>query len=109
LGRIVRDKKGEVVAIVEEKNATTKQRKIKEVNDGLYVFDRDWFKKNIVKVKKGPQGEYYLVDLVKIAIDRGDPIFVYSLPDDRQWQGINTPEQLAEANKKMETRLNEYQ
>jgi len=93
------------MAIVEEKDATEEQRKIKEVNTGLYVFDRAWFNENIKKVKKGSQGEYYLVDLIKIAIDKKDPIFVYRLLDDSQWQGINTPEQLKEANEKMAERL----
>lgn len=106
LGRVVRNKKGKVEAIIEEKEATEEQRKIKEVNDGLYVFERKWFSQNIRKVKKSPiSKEFYLVDLVKIALDQNDPIFVYKLPDESQWQGINTPEQLKEANQKMATRL----
>ncbi|MEK7550163.1 MAG: Mur ligase family protein [Patescibacteria group bacterium] len=107
LGRVVRGKNGLITKIVEEKDATEKERKIKEVNDGLYVFDRLWFEKNITKVKKGPQGEYYLVDLIKLAIDQGDRMATYTLPNDDEWHGINTPEQLIEAQMKMELRLNE--
>jgi UDP-N-acetylmuramoyl-L-alanyl-D-glutamate--2,6-diaminopimelate ligase len=105
LGRVIRGKNGLITNIVEEKDATEAERKIKEVNDGLYVFDRDWFAKNINKVKKGPQGEYYLVDIVKMAIDQGDRMATYTLPNDDEWQGVNTPEQLDEANKKMAKRL----
>ena len=42
------------------------------------------------------------VDLIKIAIDQGTRMATYTLPNDDEWQGVNTPEQLAEANKKME-------
>ena len=105
LGRVIRGKNGLITKIVEEKDATEAERKIKEVNDGLYVFERGWFEKNISKVKRGPQGEYYLVDIIKIAIDQGDRMATYTLPNDNEWQGVNTQEQLEEANKKMEERL----
>lgn len=105
LGRVIRGKNGLIIKVVEEKDATDAERKIKEVNDGLYVFDKDWFGKNINKIKKGPQGEYYLVDMIKLAIDQKDKMATYTLSNDDEWQGINTPEQLAEANKKMEARL----
>ena len=105
LGRVIRGKNGLIINIVEEKDATNEERKIKEVNDGLYVFERDWFEKNINKVKQGPQGEFYLVDLIKLAIDQGDKMATYTLPNDDEWQGVNTPAQLEEANKKMEQRL----
>ncbi|MCX6706501.1 MAG: sugar phosphate nucleotidyltransferase, partial [Candidatus Woesebacteria bacterium] len=105
LGRIIRGKNGLITNIVEEKDATSEERKIKEINDGLYVFERTWFEKNISKVKKSPQGEFYLVDIVKLAIDQGDRMATYTLPNDNEWQGINTPEQLEEANRKMADRL----
>lgn len=105
LGRVIRGTNGLITALVEEKDTTWQERKIKEVNDGFYVFDRKWFKDNIDKIKKGPQGEYYLTDAVKLAIDQGDKMATYTLPNDDEWQGINTPEQLEEANKKMARRL----
>jgi UDP-N-acetylmuramoyl-L-alanyl-D-glutamate--2,6-diaminopimelate ligase len=107
LGRVIRGKNGLITKIVEEKDATPDEHKIKEVNDGLYVFDRKWFADNINKVKLSPQGEFYLVDLVKIAIDEGSRMATYTLPNDDEWQGINTPEQLEEANNKMSVKLNE--
>jgi UDP-N-acetylmuramoyl-L-alanyl-D-glutamate--2,6-diaminopimelate ligase len=105
LGRVIRGADGLITKIVEEKDAIEDERKIKEINDGLYVFEKDWFIQNIGKVKKGPQGEYYLVDLIKVAIDQGDRMATYTLPNDDEWQGVNTPEQLEEANRKMAGRL----
>lgn len=105
LGRVVRGENGLITKIVEEKDATPEEKLIKEVNDGLYVFDRKWFSANIDKVKKGQQGEFYLVDLVKMAIDQGARMATYTLPNDDEWQGVNTPEQLEEANRKMSLRL----
>jgi dTDP-glucose pyrophosphorylase len=105
LGRVVRGENGLITKIVEEKDATDEERKINEVNDGLYVFDRSWFEDNINKIKIGHQGEYYLVDIIKLAIDQGDRMATYTLPTDDEWQGVNTPEQLEEANRKMAKRL----
>lgn len=107
LGRVIRGKNGLITKIVEEKDATDEERKIKEVNDGLYIFDKSWFTRNIKKVNKGPQGEYYLVDLIKLAIDQKDKMATYTLPNDNEWHGINTPEQLIDAEEKMKQRLNE--
>ena len=105
LGRVVRGENGLITKIVEEKDATDEEKTIKEINDGLYVFDNRWFSQNIEKVKKSPQGEYYLVDLVKLAIDNGDKMATYTLPNDNEWQGVNTPQELGKAEAKMEERL----
>ncbi len=105
LGRVIRGESGLITKIVEEKDATAEERKIKEVNDGLYVFDKAWFSQNIGKVKISPQGEYYLVDLIKIAIDQGDRMATYTLPNDDEWQGINTSEELEKARSKMVKRI----
>lgn len=105
LGRVIRGKNGLIIKIVEEKEATEEEKKIKEVNDGLYVFDKKWFSQNINKVKKSASGELYLVDLIKIAIDEGSRMATYTLPNDDEWQGINTPEELEKARIKMELKL----
>ena len=46
-----------------------------------------------------------MVDIVKLAIDQGDRMATFTLSDDSEWQGVNTPEQLVLANKKMAARL----
>ena len=106
LGRILRDEKENLTGIIEEKDATEEQRSIKEVNDGMYVFDKTWLTKNLPSVQKSPiTGEYYIPELIKMAIGQKQKVSVYCLPDAREWQGINTPEELEEANKKMAERL----
>lgn len=105
LGRVIRGANGLITKIVEEKEATDEEKKIKEVNDGLYVFDKSWFTKNIDKVKKSASGELYLVDLIKMAIDEGVKMATYTLPNDDEWQGINTPEELEKARNKMAERI----
>lgn len=106
LGRIVRDAHGRLLGIVEEKDATEAQRKIKEINDGLYVFKRDWLEKNLSLVRKSSvTGEYYLVNLVAIALKSKEEVNVFKLKDDKQWFGISTRRQLAEAEGKMEEKL----
>jgi len=105
LGRIIRDNNGKVLEIIEEKDATDNQRKIKEVNDGLYIFNRVWLEKNIDKlVKNSLTGEFYINELIRAAI-LNEKFMTFTLPNDDEWQGVNTPEQLAEANKKMAARL----
>lgn len=101
LGRVIRDRKGNLKAVVEEKEATARQKEIKEVNDGLYVFNRIWLSRNLARIKKSKAGEYYIVDLVEIALRQGRNVEVYKLKDVNQWQGVNTQKELEEADRKM--------
>ena len=104
IGRIIRDNQGKIVKVVEEKEATSVEKKIKESNIGLYAFNFNWLTKNIKKIKKSTTGEYYVVDLVKIAIDGRAKVGVYKV-DKLEWFGINTPEQLNLADKKIRKHL----
>jgi bifunctional UDP-N-acetylglucosamine pyrophosphorylase/glucosamine-1-phosphate N-acetyltransferase len=101
LGRVVRDKKGQVVDIVEEKDASNKQKKIKEVNAGFYVFDFAWVSKKVGDIKVSASGEYYIVDLVKIAKKENKKILAINLDHSKEWYGVNTQEDLKIANKLM--------
>ncbi|OGD63291.1 hypothetical protein A2160_02230 [Candidatus Beckwithbacteria bacterium RBG_13_42_9] len=105
LGRIVRDQKGELKRIVEEKNATDKEREIKEINAGAYCFKREFLKKYLPKIKKNPvSGEYYLPDLVDLALKDGLRIKTVQLGE-AYWHGVNTPDQLAEVNQIMKAKI----
>jgi UDP-N-acetylmuramoyl-L-alanyl-D-glutamate--2,6-diaminopimelate ligase len=107
LGRVIRDKNDNLIGIIEEKDANESQKKVKEVNDGLYIFKSNWLRKNINKINKSPvTGEYYLTDLIKFALGENQKVSVYKLPDANEWQGINTPEQLQNAERKMSKRIN---
>ena len=57
-------------------------------------------------MKKGTVGEYYITDLIEIAVRQNDFINVFRLNDSRQWCGINTWDELEHANKKMNEEIN---
>ncbi|MDP2671574.1 MAG: sugar phosphate nucleotidyltransferase [bacterium] len=94
LGRIVRDDQGNLEAIVEEKVATEEQKRIKEVNDGCYLFDRVWLEKSIKNLKLTKANEYFLTDLVELAVAEEAKIVTHKI-DTQGWFGVDTPEQLS--------------
>lgn len=99
LGRVIRNKAGQVLKVVEEKDASQNQRKISEVNCGAYIFDKKWLTKNISKLAPSKvTGEYYVVDLIKLAVKQGRQVETYNLDDPDEWFGVNTPEELKQAN-----------
>ncbi len=100
-GRILRDKKGNIQGIREAKDATANELKICEVNPALFCFRSDWLWQNIDRLQnKNIQKEYYLTDLVELAVSQGKNIATASLPPE-QSIGINTTEQLKFAEKLM--------
>lgn len=106
LGRIIRDSEGNVTAIVEEKNATPDQKKITEINTGLYCFDRAFLDNSINQITKNSVAqEYYLTDIVEIARKQGKKITALLWPDPSIWFGVNTPQQLSQAKKIMQQKL----
>ena len=106
LGRIVRDKNNDIQAIIEEKNATTEQKSIKEINTGLYCYDRSFLENNINNLKKNSvTGEYYQPDLIEIAVNKGLPVKALFYQDSSVWHGINTPDQLKSAQKLMRQKI----
>lgn len=95
-GRIVRDKQGDVIGIVEEKDASAEQREITEVNTGILLAPtrelRDWLSRLRTN---NVQGEYYLTDIVGMAVEAG--VSVRTAQPAHEWEihGINTKSQLA--------------
>ncbi len=97
-GRIVRDDKENIVAIVEEKDATQEQRHICEINTGLMVVKGKKLKQWVNALKnENKQKEYYLTDIVSQAVDDGVNITSVIADSPIEVQGINTRSQLAEA------------
>lgn len=96
-GRIVRDGEGEIRAIVEEADADEATRRIGEVNAGTYCFDAAWLRASIGAVKASAGGEFYLTDLVALAISAGRRVSVVTAPRAELTAGINDRVQLAAA------------
>ena len=95
-GRIVRQGHA-VQAIVEQKDATEAQRQIQEVYSGIMAVPAKLLKAWLARLdNKNAQGEYYLTDVVKMAVADGVPVVAHKITDAVQVAGINSPLQLAE-------------
>ncbi len=94
-GRILRNEKGDIVGIKEFKDANEQQRAITEVNLGYYCFVADWLWENIDELKNNNQSqEYYLTDLIEMAVKQKKKIPFITINDPIEGMGINTNEQL---------------
>ena len=108
-GRIVRDNDGSVLKIVEQKDESEEEKKINEVNSGMYVFDAQSLVYALDKITpNNAQGEYYLTDTLEILLSAGKKIGGYAISDNDEIRGINDRVQLNEAEKIMQKRINEY-
>jgi len=96
-GRIVRNRRGSITEIVEEKDASAAQRKIREINSGIMALPtarlRDWMPR---LSNKNAQREYYLTDVVPLAV--GDKVALASVKAKTAWEilGVNSKQQLAQ-------------
>ncbi len=96
-GRIVRDEAEQVTAIVEQKDATEAQRAIQEVNTGILAVSAKHLKSWLPTLSNAnAQGEYYLTDIIAMAVDHGLSISVAQPGDAFEVQGVNNRLQLAE-------------
>ena len=104
-GRILRDDKGDVTGIVEEKDATDKQKQIKEINVGVYCAEAPLlFEVLRTLTNKNRQGEYYLTDIVAVLCAMRKKVGSVVTADTEMIMGVNTRQQLAEAEKIMQCR-----
>ncbi len=107
-GRIIRDEEGKVKKIMEDKDASPREKKIKEINTGTYCLEASWLKKCLGEISnKNVKGEYYLTDLVEILEGQGQLVSGYKVEDFNLALGINNMVQLAQAGKLMRERINE--
>lgn len=107
-GRIIRNEAGEVESIVEEKDASEEQRKIQEVNSGIYCFEGKSLLSALERIENNnSQNEYYLTDALDILKHDNLKIGGYKILDAGEIQGINSKVQLSEAEKIMRKRINE--
>ena len=107
-GRIVRGEDGSVLRIVEQKDASEEEKKIREINSGMYVFKGTELAWALDKLTpNNAQGEYYLTDTLAILRGDGKKIGGYTIEDNDEIRGINNRVQLSEAETIMQSRINE--
>ena len=95
-GRIVRDASGHVSSIIELRDATEAQKKIREVNVGYYCFETAWLLPNLERLtSQNVAGEFYITDLVGLATEQKMPIYAHAIGNPPEAMGFNTREQLA--------------
>lgn len=96
-GRIIRREDGHIARIVEKKDASEEELKIKEVNPSYFCFKASWLWDNLKKLKiDNAQSEYYLTDLLKMAIDSEENISSINI-DPKEALGINSQNDLDKA------------
>ena len=107
-GRIVRDARGSVSAIVEQKDATDDQRRIDEINSGMYAFAADRLSAWLGRITTdNAQGEEYLTDVLGLLAADGDVVSASLCADAAQILGVNDRVQLAQAAAILRDRIND--
>ncbi|MFP1681899.1 bifunctional UDP-N-acetylglucosamine diphosphorylase/glucosamine-1-phosphate N-acetyltransferase GlmU [Alloalcanivorax sp. C16-1] len=95
-GRIVRDDRGQVTRIVEQKDASDDQKRIREINTGILACGRRFLNDSLPKLSnRNAQGEYYLTDLIAMAVDAGMDVVTEQPADAWEVDGVNDRVQLA--------------
>jgi bifunctional UDP-N-acetylglucosamine pyrophosphorylase/glucosamine-1-phosphate N-acetyltransferase len=106
-GRVVRDRGGNVAAIIEAKDASASQREIREINTGVYAASAVFLRAALAAIKSNnAQGEYYLTDLVAIARDRGVTVQAFKAAQIAEFAGINSQEELAQVDAEIRMAVN---
>jgi len=101
-GRIVKTPAGEVIKIVEERDASDEEKMIKEFNSGIYCVESRFLFEAVGEIKNNnAQKEYYLTDIIEIACKRKLSVRSVMVDDAEEIMGINTPEDLLRAEKRM--------
>lgn len=106
-GRVIRNPQNKVIAIVEEADATSQQLAIKEYNVGVYCFRSEWLWQALPRVPISKKGEYYLTNVIEIAVKDGFEARPLVLEDESEAIGINHRAHLAEAAAVLRKRINE--
>lgn len=105
-GRVIRDANGDVKAIKEAKDASAEELMIKEINSSVYCVRTKWLFEALEEVSpKNSQKEYYLTDIVKIAVSSGQKVSAVCITDHDEVMGINTRKELALAARIMRGRI----
>ena len=101
-GRVLRDGRGNVERIVEQSDASPEERRVREINTGVYVADPGKLMRILRKLKPdNDQGEYYITDAVHHLLAAGQPVAALKHNDFSEVLGVNTRQELAEASHRL--------
>jgi bifunctional N-acetylglucosamine-1-phosphate-uridyltransferase/glucosamine-1-phosphate-acetyltransferase GlmU-like protein len=104
-GRIIKDKSGNIIRIVEEKDASDEEKAVREINSGVYIIDRECLFSSLKHISSdNASREYYLTDVVGILRSGNKTVKTFKTQDNIEIQGINTAEQLQHAESIMNSR-----
>lgn len=107
-GRVITDLDGNLIKIVEHKDCTYEELKVREINSGIYVFNGKKLKDALSRLdNNNSQGEMYITDVFEILRSDNSKISTYKLQDNTEIMGINTKVQLSEVEKVMRKRIND--
>ncbi len=108
-GRMIRNSAGDIVGIIEEKDASSEQKAITEVNTGVYCFDGATLLETLEEIEpRNAQGEYYLTDVFKILVDRGLKVVGYKTEAAEEVMGPNDRVQLTRTEGYLKRSINEH-
>jgi bifunctional UDP-N-acetylglucosamine pyrophosphorylase / glucosamine-1-phosphate N-acetyltransferase len=107
LGRIIRDENGNISSIIEEKDTTPEQKKITEINPGIYIFDSTVFAKGKSLGNNNKAGEYYITDLPTLYLQAGSKVRSVLVADETEVLGVNDRKHLAQIDKILQDRIRE--
>jgi UDP-N-acetylglucosamine diphosphorylase/glucosamine-1-phosphate N-acetyltransferase len=107
-GRVVKAQDGSVRKIVEDKDATAEEKRIREINTGIYCVESGFLFAAVASISnRNAQKEYYLTDIIEVACGKGLRVVSTLAKDPIEVMGINTPEELEIAERRMALRINE--
>ncbi len=106
-GRVLRNAEGEVLRIVEDKDATADEKKEKEINAGIYCVNSSFLWESLDGLDtENNQGEYYLPGIVNLCVSRKRGLQAFALSNPKEVSGVNSREQLGEAEKTIRLAIN---
>lgn len=105
-GRILTDDNGYVTGIVEEKDASPEEKRIKEINAGIYCVNAEFLFASLEQIgTDNKQGEMYLTDIVALAYAAEQPVYKYQCADPEEVLGVNSRRELSRANCQLQNRV----
>lgn len=106
-GRVLRNDDGEVLRVVEDKDATADEKKENEINAGIYCVNSSFLWESLGGLdSENSQEEYYLPGIVNLCVSRNRRLLAFSLADPKEVSGVNSREQLGEAEKTIRLAIN---